>query len=89
MVVNGKEGPAFEKVLLPVFSPDGSHVAYRAKKDKQRFVVTMDAEGKKVKQHPPYEAVWEPVFSPDGKFVAYGVGTLPVKELWWKVEPVN
>ncbi len=89
MVVNGKEGPAFEKVLLPVFSPDGSHIAYRAKKDNQRFVVTMDAEGKKVKQHPPYEAVWEPVFSPDGKYVAYGVGTLPVKELWWKVEPVE
>ncbi len=89
LVVGDREGPDFDMVVPPVFSPDGSRLAYRVRDRNQRFIVLADAEAKTVKQLPPYEAVWQPVFTPDGKLLAYGVGTLPVKELWWKVERVE
>ena len=38
VVVNGKEGPAFDRVVLPVFSPDGKRLVYRARKDGKRFL---------------------------------------------------
>jgi hypothetical protein len=73
VVVNGKEGPAFDRVVLPVFSPDGKRLVYRARKDGKRFLVVADTAGKTIKQHPAYEQVFQPVFTADGKSVVYGV----------------
>jgi hypothetical protein len=73
VVVNGKEGPAFDRVVLPVFSPDGQRLVYRARKDDKRFLVVADTAGKTIKQHPSYEQVFQPGFTADGKSVVYGV----------------
>lgn len=83
-VVNGKPGPAFDKSLPPLFTPDGNYVVCRVRNNGQRFVVILDRDAKLVRQHPAYEMVFEPVFSADGKSMGYGVkdGT----KLTWKVE---
>ena len=86
IVVNSKEGPAFDKVVEPMFSPDGKYVAYRARKDGKRFVVIADTSAKTVKTHPSYEQVSGVQFTPDGKAVAYGVKD--GKQLLWKVVPL-
>ncbi|MGC2062404.1 MAG: hypothetical protein WA610_05450, partial [Thermodesulfovibrionales bacterium] len=70
IVVNGKEGPAFDRVVGPLFTPDGKLSVYRARKDGKRFVVVADADGKTIRQHPSYEQVFQPVFTSDGKSVA-------------------
>ena len=87
VVVNGKEGPAFDRVVLPVFSPDGKLVLYRARKDGKRFLVVADTAGKTIKQQPAYEQVFQPVFTGDGKSVAYGVKD--GNKLIWKVEKLD
>lgn len=84
VVVNGKEGPAFDQVIKPQFSPDGRRLVYLARKGDKRFVVVADANGKTVRQHPGYERVFDPVFTADGKSVAYGVKD--GNKLTWKVE---
>jgi Tol biopolymer transport system component len=84
MVVNGAEGPAFDMIVTPMFSPDGNVIVYRARKDGKRFVVVADATGKIVRQHPAYEMVYQPVFSDDGKSIGYGVKD--GRKLAWKVE---
>ncbi len=84
VVINGKEGPAFDMVVTPVFSPDGKRLVYRARKEGKRFVVVADSSGMTIMQHPPYEQVFQPVFTPDGKSVAYGVKD--GNRLIWKVE---
>ena len=38
-IVDGKPEPVYEKVLPPLFSPDGAHLAYAAAKDGKWFVV--------------------------------------------------
>jgi Tol biopolymer transport system component len=86
VVVDGKEGPPFERVVTPQFSPDGKFVVYRARQDGRRFVVVADLTGKTVRQHPPYEQVFPVRFTADGKSVAYGVKDGP--RLEWKVEPL-
>jgi WD40 repeat protein len=86
IVVNRTEGPAFDKVVEPVFSPDGKHVAYRARKDGKRFVVVVDTESKTVSTHPPHEQVSGVRFTPDGNSVAYGVKD--GRQLIWKVVPL-
>lgn len=86
VVVNGSQGPTFDRVVDPLFSPDGKHVAYRARKDGKRFVVVADLSGKTVRVHPPYEQVLETRFTADGKHVAYGVKD--GQKLIWKVEPL-
>lgn len=73
IVVNGKEGPVFDRVVLPVFSPDGKRLVYRARKDGKRFLVVADTSGKTIKQHPAYEQVFQPMFTADGKSIIYGV----------------
>lgn len=83
-VVNGKEGPVFDRVVTPVFSPDGKLLVYRARKDGKRFVVIADTNGRTIRQHPGYEQVFPVVFTPDGKSVAYGVKD--GNKLIWKVE---
>jgi len=73
VVVNGKEGPAFDRVVLPLFSPDGKYLVYRARKDGKRFIVVTDVAGKMIKQYSAHEQVFQPNFSADGKSVVYGV----------------
>ncbi len=87
IVVNGTEGPAFDRVIEPLFSPDGRYVVYRARKDSQRFVVTADAKyGRIIRQHPSYEQVLQPVFTATGNSVGYGVKD--GNKLVWMVEPL-
>lgn len=83
-VVDGREGPPFERVVLPRFSPDGRYLVYRARKDGKRFVVVADATGKVIKQHPAYDQVFDVQFIAGGKSVAYGVKD--GNRLIWKVE---
>lgn len=83
-VVNGKEGPRFDMVVSPVFSPDGKKLIYRARQDGKRFIVEADINGKVIRRHPAYEQVFQPVFTADGKSVAYGVKD--GNKLIWKVE---
>jgi hypothetical protein len=84
IVANGKEGPMFDRVISPQFSPDGKYLVYRARQDGKRFVVVADATGKIIRQHPGYERVFDTTFTEDGKSVAYGVKD--GNQLWWKVE---
>jgi Tol biopolymer transport system component len=84
IVVDGKEGPFFDRVVTPHFSPDGKFLVYRARQDNKRFVVIADLSGKIVKQLPSYERVFDTTFTPDGASVAYGVKD--GKQIMWKVE---
>ena len=84
MVVNGKDGPLFDMIVKPMFSPDGKLLIYRARKDGKRFVVVADQNGKVVREHPRYEMVFDTTFTADGKSVAYGVKD--GDKLVWKVE---
>ncbi len=86
IVVDGKEGPAFDRVVSPRFSPDGRFVVYRARLAGKRFVVVSDLAGKTVRQHPSYEQVFPVQFTADGRAVAYGVKD--GLRLRWVVEPL-
>jgi Tol biopolymer transport system component len=73
-------------VVTPIFSPDGRHLIFRARRGQgERFIVIANPEtGKVIKEGPVCDEVWPPVFSADGKWAAYGarIG----RELWWKVQ---
>ena len=84
LVVDGNEGPKFDRIVSPQFSPDGRLVAYRARQDGTRFLVISDLMGNVVSKHKNYDMVFQPVFSADGKSIGYGV--LEGNELWWRVE---
>ncbi|MBA4373805.1 MAG: hypothetical protein C0402_13210 [Thermodesulfovibrio sp.] len=84
IVVDGREGVKFDKIVSPVFSPDGNYLLYRAREAGKRFVVVSDLKGKIVRRHPAYDMVFQPVFAADGKSVSYGV--LDGNEFWRKVE---
>jgi len=84
IVVNGHDGPKFDKIVSPFFSPDGRYLIYRAREAGRRFVVVSDMEGKTVREHPDYDMVFQPEFGDNGTTLAYGV--LDGNELWWKVE---
>jgi Tol biopolymer transport system component len=61
-------GPEYDGIMsAPVFSPDGTRLAYIAKVDKKRLVVVDGVSG------PQYDGIGrgDPVFSPDGRRVAY------------------
>lgn len=45
-VIDGKEGKHYDYVGEPVFSPDGKHVAYKARHGKKWFVVVDGQEGR-------------------------------------------
>lgn len=87
IVVNGKEGPFFDRVITPQFSPDGKFLVYRARQDNKRFVVVADATGKIIREHPRYERVFETIFTLDGGSVAYGVED--GSKILWKVEKLK
>ena len=57
-VVDGVPGPAYEGVLPPVFSPDGSRVGYAAVRDGKQLLIVDGQEGK------PYDEVSQPRFGP-------------------------
>jgi len=74
VVVDGVEGAGYDGVGVPVFSPDGEHVAYCAVlKTAPMFetVVVDGARSKACNTMGPCGAVGEPVFSRDGRHVAY------------------
>ena len=83
-VVNGVEGPKFDRVISPRFSPNGKYLVYRARKDGRRFVVVAKRSGKIIRQNPSYEQVFDVDFTADGKSLAYGVKD--GARLVWQVE---
>ena len=88
IVVNGKEGPGFDGVIDPVFTPDGMRVLYRARKFNKRFIVIADSrDGKTLKQLSGFDEVFQPIFIGDGKTVAYGVRD--GDKLIWKVDKLD
>src|SRR5216683_1222537 len=60
-----KNGPEFDDVVRPVFSPDGAILAYEAKLNNKWFIVTEDKKG------PEFNNVGLLIFSPDGRTVGY------------------
>src|SRR6185436_7438542 len=67
VVVDGVGGRAYEAASAPVFSPDGKHVAYKAKEGKRWFVV-LDGQEQK-----GFDALGSGkiVFSADSRRMAY------------------
>jgi hypothetical protein len=65
VVVDGVEGPAYEEVGDPLFSPDGQRIAYGASVDRHPRMVVDGVAG------PAYDRVSVPVFSPDSQRLAY------------------
>lgn len=84
IVANGKDGPVYDRVIAPQFSPDSKYLVYRARQNNKRFVVVADTTGKVIREHPRYERVFETTFTPDGGSVAYGA--VDGKKIFWKVE---
>ncbi len=64
-IVDGKPETVYEKVLPPLFSPDGAHLAYGAAKDGKWLVVR---DGRPL---PKFESVSRIAFSPDGEHLIY------------------
>jgi hypothetical protein len=64
-ILDGKPEPVYEKVLSPLFSSDGAHLAYGAAKDGKWFVV-LDGRPQAM-----FEAVSKLAFSPDGRHLIY------------------
>lgn len=88
VVLNGEEGPTFDRVVTPLFSPDGRYLIYRAREAGRRFVVIADAKtGKTIRQSQSYEMVFPVTFTDDGKSIAYGVKD--GQKLVWKVERLD
>ncbi|MFP4040671.1 MAG: hypothetical protein ACLFS7_09025 [Desulfosudaceae bacterium] len=69
IVVNGKTGPAFDRVSRVWFSQDSAHFAYYGSNTDDtgvKSVVMLDGEAGR-----PYDQVDRPVFSPDFRHQAY------------------
>ncbi len=84
VVVNGKEGPEFDRVITPKFSSDNTRLVYIAGKAGKRFIVVADTGGRTVQQHPAYDFIDQMSFAADGKYIAYGVKE--GNNLIWKVD---
>jgi hypothetical protein len=67
VVIDGKEGPPYARVFLPVFSREGKRVAYEASPDGNKRVIIADGVA-----GDQYDDIAEgPLFSPDGAHLAY------------------
>ena len=84
IVVNEVEGPEFDMVVTPKFSPDGSKLIYRARTKEKRLVVVADIAKKEHHRNQEYEMVFPISFTADGKSIVYGVKD--ADKLLWKVE---
>ena len=67
VVFDGKLGPSFDAIgqETPIFSPDGKHIAYKAKKGNTWRILVGN------KEQAAYENVSRPLFSPDSARVLY------------------
>src|SRR5260370_17471947 len=65
VVAEGVEGPGFQEIGSPVFSPDGLRLVYAAKSEKHWGMVDGPGSG------PKFMEISPPYFSPDGKRLAY------------------
>lgn len=86
LVLSGKSGPAFDMIVSPVFSPDGTKIVYRARKAGKRFVVVTDVKKNEHRQLAEYDVVSPIVFTADGKSIAYGAKDSD--KLIWKVDSI-
>jgi hypothetical protein len=86
VVANGKEGPPFDAVRPPEFSPDGRFLVYRARRDGKRFVVVADRDGRTIREDPPFEQVHDVRFTADGRSIGYGVKD--GRTIAWRVSPL-
>ena len=84
MVINGSEGPEYDKIVSPQFTPDGRYVVFRARRNGRRSVVVADQRGAVVKAFKEYDMVFQPVISADGTRIEYTA--LDGRELWHVVE---
>jgi Tol biopolymer transport system component len=81
VVTDGKAGAEYEQVDNIRFSPDGKHLAYKAKKDGKWMLVLDERPGPGCEELAP----GFPIFSPDSSRIAYGL-----KEGgFWKVAVVS
>jgi WD40 repeat protein len=80
MVVGEQKGdaPGYAACGIPVFSPDGKTVAYKAILDNSKRSVVVGN-----RRSEEYTEIRNVTFSPDGKSVAFGA--VRGRELWWKV----
>lgn len=84
VVVDGRAGPPFDRVVTPRFFPDGRRVAYRARLNGRRFVVVADASGRTLRRLPDHDQVFPVLFTPDGRKVAHGY--VDGAKVGWAVE---
>jgi hypothetical protein len=79
VVVDGREGPKFTKVGVPIFSREGGHIAYTALtgRFKRPWTVVVDD-----RENGEFEQVGLPVFSPDGRHVVFIGDTSTMKNKW-------
>lgn len=66
VVVDGQEWPGEGEVGRPIFSPDGSRVAWLARKESEGWQVVVDGQAA-----PPGGHISHLTFSPDGQHMAY------------------
>ena len=74
VVVDGVAGPMFkDSVTVPVFSPDGQHVAYSTMVALARITIVMvdGVESRPCRRSRQCITIGRPVFSPDGRHLAY------------------
>jgi len=71
MVVNGEQGPEFDKIEDPTISPDGRHLAYVAHRGKNKLVIL---DGKEHSKEYEFTAGGKLTFSSDSQHLAYFSG---------------
>lgn len=82
VVVGDREGPVFATIRPPVFSPDGKHVTYRARKADKSWCVVVDDQTLNVG-----DIQVDPVFTTGSEHVSFGLRE--GRELWWKTVGVK
>ena len=82
VTVGDKEGPLFQGIVTPVFSPDAKHIVYYAMGIDDTPYVVIDE-----RKLEAWGLESLPVFLNDGKKIGYGVRK--GRELWWKVLDVK